>query len=65
MALNILPVITLVSLAGFAPVIPAWRLLEKHCSQPRQLAPAIKATILAAHLHAILLAVSLFAGHWF
>ncbi len=65
MALNILPVITLVSLAGFAPVIPAWQLLKRHCSQPKELAPAIKATILAAHLHAILLAVSLFAEHWF
>ena len=65
MALNILPVITLVSLAGFAAVIPACRLLKKHCSQPKQLAPAIKATILAAHLHAILVAVSLFAEHWF
>ena len=58
-ALDRLPVLALVSLAGVAPVVPAWRYLKRFCSQPRELAPAIKATILAAHLHAILLAVAL------
>lgn len=62
-ALNTLPVLALVSLAGFAPVIPAWRTLKQYCSQPQQLAPAIKATILTAHLHAILLAVVLILVH--
>lgn len=58
-ATNVLSVLTLVSLAGFAPVISAWRVLKENCGQPGQLAPAIKATILAAHLHAVLLAISL------
>jgi 1,4-dihydroxy-2-naphthoate octaprenyltransferase len=63
-ALNGLPVWSLVSLAGFPPAIPAWRMLIQHCRQPRELVPAIKATILAAHLHAVLLAASLFMGGW-
>ena len=63
-ALNGLPVWSLVSLAGFPPAIPAWRMLIQHCRQPEHLAPAIKATILAAHLHAVLLAASLFLGGW-
>ncbi|NWG38525.1 MAG: prenyltransferase [Hydrogenophilaceae bacterium] len=62
--LNGLPVGSLVSLAGLLPVVPAWRTLTRHCSQPRELVPAIKATILAAHLHAVLLAASLFMGGW-
>jgi 1,4-dihydroxy-2-naphthoate octaprenyltransferase len=39
-------------------------MLIQHCRQPRELVPAIKATILAAHLHAVLLAASLFMGGW-
>lgn len=61
--LRVLPVIALLSLAGFVPSLSAWRALKDKCGQPSQLAPAIRATILAAHLHAILLTVSLFAGH--
>lgn len=53
---------SLAALAGMLPAIPAWRGLSRHCEQPAKLAPAIKATILAAHLHAILLAVSLILG---
>ena len=58
-----LPLWSLVALAGMLPAVAAWRGLSRHCEQPAQLAPAIKATILAAHLHAILLAVSLILGH--
>lgn len=60
--LRILPFAALISLAGLAPAISAWRMLKDQCGQPAQLAPAIKATILAAHLHAILLAVALLIG---
>lgn len=63
-ALESLPIWSLFSLAGFLPAVSAWRVLQRNCNQPKLLAPAIKSTILAAHLHAILLAVSLFAGHW-
>lgn len=52
----------LISLAGILPCIAAWRGLMRHCEAPAQLAPAIKSTILAAHLHAILLAVALLIG---
>jgi len=61
---DVLPVWTLVALAGIAPVIPAWHVLKNNCDQPAQLAPAIRGTILAAHLHAVLLAASLFLGGW-
>ena len=60
--MHVLPVVALCALAGFAPAIPAWRTLRRYANQPAQLAPAIKATILAAHLHAILLAIALLIG---
>lgn len=62
--LRLVPNLALLSLAGLVPALFAWRSLKENCAQPSQLAPAIRATILAAHLHAILLAVTLFAGHW-
>ena len=57
--MNRLPVLSLIALAGMLPAIPAWRALRQYCGEPQRLAPAIKSTILAAHLHAILLAVVL------
>jgi 1,4-dihydroxy-2-naphthoate octaprenyltransferase len=59
---QVLPVLSLLSLLGVVAAIPAWRGLVQHCEQPAQLSPAIKATILAAHLHGLLLAAALFIG---
>lgn len=57
--LEVLPMWSVLSLTGLLPAAAAWHGLQRHCTQPRQLVPAIKATILAAHLHAVMLAGSL------
>jgi 1,4-dihydroxy-2-naphthoate polyprenyltransferase len=62
--LSFLPGWSWLALAAWVPVVAAYRTLQSHADHPRRLAPAIRATILAAHLHAILLAVALLFGHW-
>jgi 1,4-dihydroxy-2-naphthoate octaprenyltransferase len=56
---GMLPLWSIMSLAGFVPVLPAWRTLKANADQPARLVPAITSTILAAHLHAVLLSASL------
>jgi 1,4-dihydroxy-2-naphthoate octaprenyltransferase len=63
-ALDRLPSWAMLSLAGMAPAIAAWLALRRDCRQPARLAPAIKSTILAAHLHAVVLAVTLLTVRW-
>lgn len=59
---DVLPVQALLSLVGMLPSITAARRLMRDCRRPADLAPAIKATLLSAHLHAVLLAGILFWG---
>lgn len=54
----------LLSLAGMLPSVYAAKQLGQHCLQPSALAPAIRATLLSAHLHAIMLALILMIGSW-
>jgi 1,4-dihydroxy-2-naphthoate octaprenyltransferase len=54
-----LPTATLVGLLAFVPAVLAARGLLVHAEQPGLLAPAIKQTIVAAHLAAVLVAVGL------
>ncbi|MBI5329067.1 MAG: prenyltransferase [Betaproteobacteria bacterium] len=54
-----LPKAALIALAGMLPGLGAARALAQHATAPAQLAPAIQATIAAAHLHAVLLAALL------
>jgi 1,4-dihydroxy-2-naphthoate octaprenyltransferase len=54
----------LLSLAGMLPSIPAARQLSQDCRRPSALAPAIRATLLSAHLHAIMLALVLAIESW-
>ncbi len=54
-----LPPLALISLLGLAPAVAAARQLAAHAATPALLAPAIKQTIAAAHLHPILLAAAL------
>ncbi len=56
-----LPAWSLASLAGLAPGLKAARELRAFADQPQRLRPAIRATLAAAHLHALLLAALLFA----
>ncbi|HRH80493.1 MAG TPA: prenyltransferase [Thiobacillaceae bacterium] len=51
-----LPPPALVALLGMLPALAAGRELRAHAAQPAALAPAIRKTIAAAHLHALLLA---------
>ena len=55
-----LPGSALLSLAGMLPSVPAARLLLNNCQRPSALVPAIRQTLLSAHLHAIMLALILF-----
>lgn len=50
----------LASLAGFLPGLQAARLLSRHARDPGHLVPAIRMSILAAHLQPLLLALVLF-----
>ncbi len=57
-----LPVAAAVALLAFVPALAAWRQLLRFAAAPRQLAPAIRLTLLAGHALPLLLAVTLFAG---
>ncbi|HMM53474.1 MAG TPA: prenyltransferase [Candidatus Desulfobacillus sp.] len=59
-ALGALPRTALFALAALAPALAAARSLLAHAAEPRRLASAIRATIAAALLHGVLLAVGLF-----
>ncbi len=50
----------LLSLPGFLPALQAARLLSRHARAPGYLTPAIRMSILAAHLQPLLLALVLF-----
>jgi 1,4-dihydroxy-2-naphthoate polyprenyltransferase len=60
-----LPWPTLLALASVIPAASAARELFQHATEPRRLAPAIRATIGAALLHGLLLAVGLVAARLF
>ena len=57
-----LPWTALIAFAALAPALAATKGLLAHAAQPAQLVPAIRATIGAAMLHGILLAVGLAAA---
>lgn len=59
-AAGTLPGLALASLLGVLPALRAGRLLAAHAAEPARLAPAIRLTILAAHLQAVILAAVLF-----
>ncbi|CAG0929428.1 MAG: 1,4-dihydroxy-2-naphthoate octaprenyltransferase [Rhodocyclaceae bacterium] len=61
-ALGALPWTALLALATLAPALGATKGLLAHAAEPRRLVPAIRATIGAAMLHGILLAVGLAAA---
>lgn len=63
-AAGALPAWALLSLLAMLPSIRAARQLMQNCRQPRLLAPAIRLTLLSAHLHAIMLAVILMTESW-
>lgn len=54
----------LLSLAAMLPSVSAAGQLMRNCRHPRMLVPAIRATLLAAHLHAIMLALILMMESW-
>jgi 1,4-dihydroxy-2-naphthoate octaprenyltransferase len=54
----------LLSLAAMLPSVTAAAQLMRNCRHPRMLVPAIRATLLAAHLHAIMLALILMIESW-
>lgn len=57
-----LPASCSLSFVALAPSIRAARQVMRHAAEPRALAPAIRATIVAAHLHGLVLAVGLLLG---
>ncbi len=61
-ALGALPWTALLALVALAPALAATKQLLAHAGQPAELVPAIRATIGAAMLHGILLAVGLVAA---
>ncbi len=63
-AAGALPAWALLSLFAMLPSIRAARQLMQNCRQPRLLAPAIRLTLLSAHLHAIMLALILMTESW-
>lgn len=54
----------LLSLAGMLPSVAAAKRLRQDCQRPWMLAPAIRLTLLSAHLHAIMLALILTMEGW-
>jgi 1,4-dihydroxy-2-naphthoate octaprenyltransferase len=58
--LGALPGLALLSLSGTLPAFKAGQLLAAHAAEPSRLAPAIRMTILGAHLQPLILAVVLF-----
>jgi 1,4-dihydroxy-2-naphthoate octaprenyltransferase len=63
-ATGALPALALLSLVGMLPSIVAARRLAQDCRRPSALAPAIRATLLSAHLHAVMLAALLAWEAW-
>lgn len=63
--LGALPWPVLAALAALAPALAATRQLLAHADRPAELVPAIRATIGAAMLHGILLAIGLGATRFF
>ena len=63
-AVGALPWPALAALASLVPTAGAARDLLRYAAEPGRLAPAIRATIGAAVLHGLLLAVGLTAAHW-
>ncbi len=59
---HVLPAWAWLSLAGMLPSVVAAKRLLKDCRRSSELAPAIKATLLSAHMHAVVLAVILVLG---
>ncbi|MBU1413027.1 prenyltransferase [Myxococcota bacterium] len=59
-AFSILPVLSLLSLIGYVPLVKAVQVLWRHHAAPRELVPAQQATIAAQALSQIILAVTLF-----
>jgi 1,4-dihydroxy-2-naphthoate octaprenyltransferase len=64
-ALGALPRAALLALVGLIPALKATRELLAHAAQPAKLTPAIRATIGAAMLHGIVLAIGIAASRWF
>lgn len=64
-ALGALPWTALLALAALAPALGATKGLLAHAAQPAELVPAIRATIGAAMLHGILLAIGLVVARFF
>lgn len=62
-ALGALPTGALLALAGLLPAIPAARTVVARAEAPRELLPAIKQTILSAHLVALLMGIGLVVQH--
>ena len=59
-AAGVLPALALVSLVGVLPALKAGQLLAAHAAEPARLVPAIRMTLLAAHLQPVILAGVLF-----
>ncbi|PKN21355.1 MAG: hypothetical protein CVU65_17050 [Deltaproteobacteria bacterium HGW-Deltaproteobacteria-22] len=59
-AFSIMPVLSLLSLIGYLPLIKAVQVLWRHHAAPRELVPAQQATIAAQALSQLILAVTLF-----
>lgn len=56
---GVFPLSALAALLALAPGYKAWRLLRQHAEQPAALRPAIRMTIVSAHLFGLLLAATL------
>jgi len=54
-----IPTLTLLALLGLLPALPAARQLLRHAEQPERLRPAIRGTLLAAHLTPLILVLTL------
>jgi 1,4-dihydroxy-2-naphthoate octaprenyltransferase len=63
--LNVLPAAAMGALVAWVPAVQAWRQLRRFAATPEQLAPAIKRTLLAAHVLPLLLAVILLLSRAF
>ena len=63
-ALGELPWAAALSLLPALASLAAMKTLKQHAGNPSALAPAIKATILAAVSHGLLLAVALVGSNW-
>jgi len=59
-----LPMPALLALAGLVPALAGARQLLRHAESPTELVPAIRATVAAPHLFALLLAAALLAARF-